>query len=106
VTFTRAEEAPLRIGSNTSSSITGWIIVKDHPYVAVSNERGEFEIGYVPLGDWEVRVWHEEKGWLVKGKLGSELVPGKGDLLRIRVHPGENDLGTLKINGAETQRGE
>src|SRR5262249_23131365 len=43
-----------------------WLYVSDHPYVAITNEKGEFQIKDVPPGTYDLRVWHE--GWNVKGK--------------------------------------
>jgi plastocyanin len=36
-----------------------YIAVFDHPYYAVTNERGEFKIDSLPAGTYTVKVWHE-----------------------------------------------
>ncbi len=38
------------------------IVVKAHPYYAVTNEKGEFEINDVPLGSYELHFFHEKLG--------------------------------------------
>lgn len=38
---------------------TGWVKVFDHPYFALTNENGEFEMMQVPKGKWRVMYWHE-----------------------------------------------
>lgn len=40
-----------------------WLVV-DHPYAAVTNEKGEFTIKNLPVGDHEFRMWHERAGYL------------------------------------------
>jgi len=40
----------------------GWFIVSDHPYVAVTNEKGEFSLEDVPPGRYRVEVWQETLG--------------------------------------------
>jgi hypothetical protein len=39
--------------------MTAYILVSDHPYVAVSNDDGEFVIDGVPVGTYPIRMWHE-----------------------------------------------
>lgn len=40
----------------------GWILVSDHPYVVVTNEKGEFSLEDVPPGRYRVEVWQETLG--------------------------------------------
>jgi hypothetical protein len=35
------------------------LAVFDHPFFAVTNEKGEFTIKGVPDGDYELSLWHE-----------------------------------------------
>ena len=39
-----------------------WIIVTDHPYHAVSDQEGLFQISDVPPGTYTVQFWHETLG--------------------------------------------
>jgi hypothetical protein len=41
------------------SWMNGWIYVFDHPYFAVTDERGGFVIKDVPAGDYTLELWHE-----------------------------------------------
>jgi len=40
----------------------GWIIAMDHPYYAVTDEKGTFKLTDVPPGDYEIKVWQEKLG--------------------------------------------
>ncbi len=58
-----------------------WLVV-DHPYAAATNEKGEFTIKNLPVGDHSFRIWHERAGWLdrkykvsVKAGDNAELKP-------------------------------
>jgi plastocyanin len=42
--------------------MTGWLAVEEHPYVAVTDEKGAFSLTDVPAGDYELRVWQEKLG--------------------------------------------
>ncbi len=40
----------------------GYVGVLPHPYFAVTNSKGEFEIKNLPPGDYAVEAWHEKLG--------------------------------------------
>ena len=46
--------------------VHGWmnayVGVLDHPYFAVSDGSGTFEISTLPPGDYVIEAWHEELG--------------------------------------------
>ena len=54
-------------------NIHGWmranVRVFDHPYFAVTNGKGEFEIKDAPAGKLRLAVWHDE-GWVVGDRKG------------------------------------
>ncbi|MFQ5873987.1 MAG: carboxypeptidase regulatory-like domain-containing protein [Dehalococcoidia bacterium] len=39
-----------------------WLLVTDHPYVAVTDENGGFKIADIPPGTYTLRFWHEALG--------------------------------------------
>jgi hypothetical protein len=43
-----------------------WLVVRDNPYFAVTDESGRFRITDVPPGRYKLTAWHE--GWVVTGK--------------------------------------
>jgi hypothetical protein len=76
-----------------SCSIHGWmkahVRVFDHPYFAVTDENGNFEIKNAPAGKFNLFVQHPANGWL-NGKEGRN-----GQTMEIK--PGDMDLGTIKM---------
>ncbi|HSB71669.1 MAG TPA: carboxypeptidase regulatory-like domain-containing protein [Candidatus Methylomirabilis sp.] len=46
--------------------MTGWIVVTDHPFVAVTDDKGNFAIKDIPPGSYKVEIWHETLGKQVK----------------------------------------
>ena len=46
--------------------MTGWIVVTDHPFVAVTDDKGNFAIKDLPPGSYKVEIWHETLGKQVK----------------------------------------
>jgi plastocyanin len=46
--------------------MTSYIVVTDHPYHSVTDLYGEYGIGEVPPGSYQLKVWHESLGTLEK----------------------------------------
>ncbi|MBI3073027.1 MAG: hypothetical protein HYY84_13015 [Deltaproteobacteria bacterium] len=44
--------------------MSAFILVVDHPYHHVTNDKGEFKLTDVPPGEYTIRAWHE--GWNVE----------------------------------------
>ena len=60
-------EGPVSLRCNAGHVwMNGEMIVARHPYYAVTDEEGKFELQDVPPGDYEVVAWHE--GWRVVGE--------------------------------------
>ncbi len=43
----------------------GWVGVFKHPYYAVTDADGKFEIKNAPAGTWRLILWQERVGWVV-----------------------------------------
>jgi hypothetical protein len=50
----------------------GWLAVYKHPYFAVTDADGNFEIKNAPAGKWRLIAWHEYGGWVVR-KSGKDI---------------------------------
>jgi hypothetical protein len=57
-----AAESPLKITCELHPWMCAWIAVFSHPYHAVTDADGAFEIAGVPPGEVEVTFWHETLG--------------------------------------------
>jgi carboxypeptidase family protein len=44
------------------SWMLAWIYAFDHPYFAVTDEKGSFRIDQIPPGTYKVTAWHELLG--------------------------------------------
>ena len=51
---------PMVFGSSIYTWMSGRIRVFDHPYFAVTDSDGKFEIKDAPVGKWRVVYWHEQ----------------------------------------------
>ena len=60
-TISVAFNAPefIRIDCDLHSWMRAWIVVAEHPYYAVTGDRGEFVLENVPPGKHAIRIWQE-----------------------------------------------
>jgi hypothetical protein len=85
----RAQPRPMTVGSDHYPWMTGTIGIFDHPYFALTDEDGRFDIPLVPAGSVRVLVWHQSIGWVGgDGRKGSEHTISGGGL---------RDLGDVKM---------
>lgn len=100
--FRKAERKPAKISCSIHSWMTGWLMVQDHPYVAVTDQEGRFTIKHLPTGDWTFQVWHEipeeiEEVAISDGDVSKKVEWDKGRV-QFSVNPGENDFGEYVIS--------
>ena len=55
-------EGPIRLGCDFHKWMAAWIFVVDHPFFAVTDENGGFQIKGLPPGEYTFEAWHEEFG--------------------------------------------
>ena len=56
------EPGVLKLVCDTHAWMLGFIHVFDHPYFAVTDERGSFFIENIPPGTYTLKAWHEDGG--------------------------------------------
>jgi hypothetical protein len=72
--------APVKLSCNIHKWMNGYAWVFDHPYAAVTNDKGEYEIKHVPAGvDLQVVAWHEKANFLEGGAKGIKKKFTDGD---------------------------
>ncbi len=64
--YRRAEAGPIQVKCDIHAWMSSWHLVLDHPFMAVTDENGEFSIDGLPPGRHRFRVWHERGGLLEK----------------------------------------
>lgn len=84
--YRKAESGPIQVKCDIHSWMSSWHLVLDHPFMAVTDEKGEFTIEGLPEGKHQFRVWHERGGLLEKS-------------LKVKVK-GDTDPVTLKYDAA------
>jgi hypothetical protein len=72
----KADKYPVKISCDIHGWMSAWVRVFDHPYFAVTDADGNFEIKMAPAGDFRLMLWHEAVGNIPEG--------GKGIAVAIR----------------------
>jgi len=62
--FKSRENVPVRVNRSIYPRIRSYLMVQDHPYFALTDENGNFEIEHLPTSTWRFRTWHERCGYL------------------------------------------
>lgn len=75
-----ARPIPISVKCDIHGWMTAKIAVLNHPYFAVTDDDGKFEIKDAPAGDFRLVVWHEKQGWV----LGEEKPSGMGKKITIQ----------------------
>jgi hypothetical protein len=95
--FPAPERLPARVSCPVHPWESGWLLVKEHPYMAASDEDGGFEIKSLPAGKWTFQFWHEKSGYVSEVKLHGKPVTWPRGRLEIEIEPGGNNLGEVKL---------
>ncbi len=76
--YPRAEGEPFRVTCDFHTWMIAYHLPLDHPYAALTDENGNFEIPNLPAGDHEFVVWHEAaKGNFIERKLKVTVKAGE-----------------------------
>lgn len=65
--YTKGESDPLEVKCDIHTWMTSYHLVLDHPFMAVTDANGKFNIDGLPAGEYQFRIWHENGGVLDKG---------------------------------------
>jgi hypothetical protein len=93
---------PENIPCDVSCSIHAWmrarLLIKDHPYMAVTDKEGRFELPNVPAGERKFRIWHELPGYVTGAQQAGRAVNWEKGIAAVTIQPGENDLGQFSLS--------
>src|SRR5262249_52920511 len=90
----KSDRFPVRLSCNIHPWMKGFVGVYDHPYFALTDANGNFEIKLAPAGNFRIYFWHEGAGWRL-AQAGA-----KGEPITIKAKE-TTDLGKLPIQEAK-----
>ena len=100
-TFELEESYPMNLGCTIHTWMTGRLLIKKSPYMAISLVDGTFEIKNLPVGKHKFKVWQEKPGNVEVITLAGEETKGRKGIYEFEIKPGDNDLGVIEIAASE-----
>lgn len=94
----KVEPRPAQVKCTIHAWMKGWLVVRDDPYMAVSDEDGNFEIKHLPEGEWTFRFWHEKAGYVKQIELNGTEVEDKKGLYTLPIDSEEVRLGEIHVS--------
>jgi len=95
--FKLAERLPSKVSCSIHPWMSGWLLIKDNPYMGVSDKDGKLVIKNIPVGTWTFQFWQEKSGYVSELKQNGESKEWRRGRVDITIKPGENDLGEIKL---------
>jgi len=88
----KPERRPLMVACDIHPWMKAYVAVFDHPYFAVTDKDGSFEIKGVPAGQQNLVFWQEKAGWFNPGKAKGDAVtvkPGEAAEVEMKLQPNQ-----------------
>jgi len=95
--FRIVEPLPAHVACPVHPWESGWLIIKDHPYVGIADPSGRLVIKNLPVGKHVFQFWHESCGFVSKVKLNGKRKLWLRGRVTVDIKPGINDLGEVHI---------
>ena len=96
-----SDKAPGKVVCDIHPWMKAVILVRDEPYVAITDASGKFRIENIPTGEWTFQFWHERRGYLkMLTRDGEEFLGRRGEI-ELTIEAGDNDLGLMQIAAEE-----
>ncbi len=101
----QVDDASDKVPGEVRCDIHKWmdslILIRDNPYVAISDETGAFRIENIPAGTWQFHFWHKKAGYLDTLEIEGYEPEGRKAVIEVKIENGKTlDLGTLTLPAA------
>jgi hypothetical protein len=91
-----SERVPVSVSCNIHPWMRAYLVIRDNPYMGVSDTGGNLKIEGIPAGEWLFTVWHET-GY-VQGQQKGKSLGWKRGRVTVKIDPGKDtDLGTIEV---------
>ncbi len=84
LSFTAPEK--VKVKCDLHPWMSAWVVVMEHPYHAVTNDAGMFELSNIPPGTYTLEAWHETLGTL---RQSVTIVAGETQALTVEFVTGD-----------------
>lgn len=99
VKFTQEERFPIPVSCSIHPWMSAKMIVKDHPYMAVTDKDGKFTIKNAPAGkEVMFQAWHEESGYVSDVSVDGKAQSWRRGIFTKTLSEGQNEMGEIKVS--------
>jgi hypothetical protein len=95
--LTGAETAFVPVQCSIHGWMNSWLLIKEDPYVGISDEKGHISIKNVPVGEWTFVVWQENAGYVNDVTVDGKPTKWARGRVKVNIKPGVNKLGKIEI---------
>lgn len=97
VKLNNAEKTPGNITCDIHKWMDAVVLIRDEPYVSITDDEGKFQINSLPAGTWSFQFWHKKAGYLRQLDVPGHKVGRKGEI-EVTIKKDETlDLGKLVL---------
>ena len=98
--MSESERVPGSIVCDIHPWMNAVALVRDEPYVAITDKNGQFEIKNIPDGKWKFQFWHKKMNYMRKLEVLGKKVGRRGEI-EVEIKDGEVlDLGEMKVDAS------
>lgn len=102
ITFDESDKTPAVVKCDIHPWMTAYMLIRDDPYFAVTDESGSFEIPKIPAGKWNFQFWHNRCGYMKEMTKDGDKFLGRRGEFEVEIKDGEVlDLGKLIMEAEE-----
>lgn len=87
--LTAAELLPTKISCSIHPWMQGIVLVQDHPYMAVTDKDGKFELKNLPAGKLTIRLWQEKIGYVKSATIDNKATKFKSGRYSVTLNTDE-----------------
>jgi len=99
LTFGSEERLPVEVKCAIHPWMKAYLLIQDHPYMAVSDEDGNFQIENLPTGvELEFQVWQESAGYVREVSQDSKDLGWERGRFTVTLKEGVTDLGEVMVS--------
>jgi hypothetical protein len=95
--FPVEERLPAKVSCSIHPWMSGWVVIRELPYMAVSDADGQLVIKNLPVGTWTFQFWHEKAGFVRQVRQDGKTVEWAKGRIEVTIKPGVNPLGEIKL---------
>lgn len=91
--YTRPESVPVEVKCDLHAWMRAFQLPLDHPFGAVSDVDGSFEVPDLPVGKYDFKIWHERAaGGFLERRFSVTVKPGENPPLELKYKPADFGL--------------